>query len=203
MDAARLRSLGTAPLTDGGASAIPGVAAMWPGASVAGPAVTARVPAGDNLAIQVAVADAPAGSVVVVEVVGDAPCGYWGEVLTVAAQARGLVGAVIAGAIRDLAPTRDRGFPVFATGSSPIGPAKRGAGSVNMAVTLGGTSVYPGDWVVGDDDGVVVIASDRLDDVTSTAQAKVAREPAMFERLLAGATTIELLGLDVASITRE
>lgn len=202
LDAATLRRLGTAALCDGGAVWVPGLQSVWVGATVAGPAVTASVPAGDNLAIQSAVANAGSGSVVVVEVVGEAPGAYWGEVLTVAAQCRGIAGVVLDGPVRDVEATRRRGFPCFGTGTDPRGPTKSGGGSIGGPVRVGGIRVEPGDWVVGDDDGVVVLPGADLERIVAAASAKAGREPELIAAIESGATTIEVLDLDDSSVRR-
>jgi regulator of RNase E activity RraA len=172
------------------------------GAALAGPAATASVPAGDNLAIQSAVAEADPGSVVVVEVVGEAPGAYWGEVLTVAAQSRGIAGVVLEGPVRDVEATRRRGFPCFGTGTDPRGPTKAGGGSIGGPVRVGGVRVNPGDWVVGDDDGVVVLPGADLERIIAAATAKADREPELIAAIEAGATTLEVLDLDDSSVQR-
>jgi len=193
---------GSSALADGGATHLRGLAAIWPGASMAGRVVTASVEAGDNLAVQVAVAEAPPGSIVVVEVTpGEREAGIWGEIITVAALQRGIGGVVVDGPVRDVAPTAALGFPVFATGTCPVGPTKLG-GSVGGAVTVAGVGVSPGDWVVGDADGVVVLGSDGFDDIVAAAGAKVGREPRIIDQLRSGRTTIELLELDIGPVRR-
>lgn len=194
--------LGAAALADGGAVHVPGPGAMWVGARVAGPAVTARVDSGDNLAVQVAVAESEPGSVVVVEVTpGSGTAGIWGEVITVAAQERGIVGVVVDGPVRDLGPTTAVGFPVFATGVCPVGPTKCG-GRVGGVVRIGGVVVSPGDWIVADADGVVVLPTDELEAIVGRAAAKADREPAIIDGLRKGGTTMDLLGLDTSPVQR-
>ncbi len=114
---AALGELGAATLGESGALPMPGrIRPVWPGASVAAPAFPVTCTPGDNLAVHVAVAAAPAGAVLVVDV-GDVPDrGYWGEVLTTAAQARGLAGLVIDGCVRDVAALERLAFPVFSRG---------------------------------------------------------------------------------------
>lgn len=194
--------LGAAALADGGAVHVPGPGAMWLGARLAGPVVTALVDSGDNLAVQVAVAEAETGSVVVVAVTpGPVKAGIWGEVVTVAAQQRGIVGVVVDGPVRDLGPTTALGFPVFATGVCPVGPTKSG-GRVGGVVRLGGVAISPGDWIVADADGVVLLRGDELDGIVGRAAAKVGREPAIIDGLRKGRTTMDLLGLDTSPVQR-
>jgi 4-hydroxy-4-methyl-2-oxoglutarate aldolase len=159
-----------------------------------------RCAPGDNLAIHVAVATAPAGHALVVDV-GDVPDrGYWGEVLTTGAEARQLAGLVIDGGVRDVDALRGHGFPVFSATVALRGATKRERGSVGLPVEVAGTTVAPGDWVVGDVDGVVIVPGESLDDVLSAGQARADKEAGYFEALRGGTTTVELLGLDVGGI---
>jgi 4-hydroxy-4-methyl-2-oxoglutarate aldolase len=122
--------------------------------------------------------------------------GYWGELLAVAAQQRGINGLVIDGGCRDTAALRQRGFPVWAAGVSVHGTTKNDPGQVNTIVSVGGVTVHPGDYVIADDDGVVVIPPDQIEDVLSATKAREAKEAKILVELAAGRTTIELLGLD-------
>jgi 4-hydroxy-4-methyl-2-oxoglutarate aldolase len=196
-----LRKLGSATLGESGAQGLSSrIRAMWPGAQFAGPAFGIRCPVGDNLAVHAGVARAPRGSVLAVTVAGDVSRGYWGEVLATAAQAAGIVALVIDGPVRDLDRLAAMQFPVFARGHALPGAAKSGPGEIGGTVALGDVTVHTGDWLVGDADGIVAIAATTLTDVIAAGRAREAKELAMFERLKAGATTVELLGLDISSI---
>ena len=119
---------------------------------------------------------APAGSVLVVDV-GDVPDrGYWGEVLTTGALARGLAGLVIDGGVRDVAALERLGFPVFSEPWPSRGPPSPTRGTVGLDVTVAGAPVSVGDWVVGDVDGVVVVPGATLDDVIAAGRAREAGE---------------------------
>jgi len=196
-----LLKLGAATLGESGGHGLnTRIHAMWPGACFAGPAFAARCPVGDNLAVHAAVARAPRGSVLAVTVAGDVSRGYWGEVLATGAQAAGIVALVIDGPVRDLDRLAAMQFPVFARGHSLPGAAKSGPGEIGGTIALGDVTVHTGDWLVGDADGIVAIRPETLDDVIAAARAREAKEIGMFERLKAGATTVELLGLDISSI---
>src|SRR4051794_9089756 len=193
--------LGAATLGEaGGAAMAPRIRAAWPGAALAGPAYAVMCSLGDNLAIHAAVAAAPRGSVLCVEVEGEPELGYWGEVLTTGAESRGIAGLVIDACVRDVAALEAHGFPVFAAGIALPGAAKVGPGSVGGVATVGGVLVATGDVVVGDRDGVTVIASARLDEIIAAGRARADAEALMFEKLRSGATTVELLSLDLSSI---
>ena len=199
--AATLLALGAATLGEAGGRPMRSrVRAAWAGAALAAPAFTVRCTPADNLAVHVAVARAPAGSALVVDVGSEPERGYWGEVLTTAAQARGLVGLVIDGCVRDVEALRRHGFPVFSAGIALPGATKEGPGAVGGAAEVGDVDVHTGDWVVGDADGVTVVPADHLDQVLAAGRARAEREQALFRALGAGETTLDLLGLDSSSI---
>jgi 4-hydroxy-4-methyl-2-oxoglutarate aldolase len=196
--AADLLALGAATLGESGALRMEHrIKPAWRGAAVAGPAITARCGTADNLAIHVAVAecDVP-GAVLVVDATDPPEYGYWGEVLTTGAEARGITGLVIDGGVRDVAALEAHGFPAFSSLVALTGASKAKGGDVGKTVRVGGVSVSPGDWVVGDVDGVVVIAAAKIADVMAKGEARAANERKLFAALRDGATTVELLNLD-------
>lgn len=175
------------------------VQAAWAGAALAGPAYTVQAAGGDNLALHHAVAEAPAGSVLVVDAAG-APFGHWGEVLAVAAQVRGIVGLVIDGGVRDRAELAALGFPVFSRNDSIRGTRKDFAGVLGRAVTIGGVRVDSGDLVVGDADGVVAVPDGYVSGVLDSADERVEKERGFLEAIRAGASTLELYGFGAARV---
>lgn len=198
---AELIELGAATLGESGGIALsPRIRPMWKGAAFAGPALTVGCAAGDNLAIHAAVAAARPGVVLAVTFAGDSVRGYWGEVLTTAAAAAGVVALVIDGEVRDVAAIEQHRFPVFARGAALRGATKAGPGSLQAPVVLGDAIVRPGDWLVGDADGVVVIRQEEMAACRAAGAARQAKEVGFFTRLRSGASTVELLSLDVSSI---
>jgi len=196
-----LGRLGSATLAEAGARVLDRrIVGAWPGAALAGRCATVHCAPGDNLAVHAAVASAPAGSVLAVAVDQQREHGFWGEVLTVAAQTRGVAGLVIDACVRDTRSVRARGFPIFATGTALPGATKEGPGSVGCAVTFGDQPIETGDWIIGDDDGLVVIADGDLHAVLARGLEREAAERVLFAQLQAGATTVQLLGLDVDPI---
>jgi len=196
-----LIELGAATLAESGAVPLsPRIRPMWKGAAFAGPALTVACAAGDNLAVHAAVAVARPGDVVAFSLAGDPARGYWGEVLTTAAQAAGVAALVIDGAVRDVAAIEQHGFPVFATGIALRGAAKAGPGSLRVPIALGDAIVRPGDWLAGDADGVVAIAAGDLADCRAVGAARRAREAGFLTRLRSGASTVDLLALDTGPI---
>ncbi|HEY1653220.1 MAG TPA: hypothetical protein VGG09_15145 [Acidimicrobiales bacterium] len=200
--AATLAGLGSATLGEsGGQAAHRRLRPVWPGASIAAPAYPVGCTPGDNLAVHVAVTKAPRGSALVVDVGRVLDRGYWGEVLTTAAEAAGLVGLVLDGGVRDVGALEAHGFPVFSAGVALTGATKDKPGTVGLPVRIGGVEVAAGDWVVADVDGITIVAVGALDDVVAAGRAREAKEAGFFAALRDGATTVELLGLD-ASLVR-
>jgi 4-hydroxy-4-methyl-2-oxoglutarate aldolase len=192
-----LLELGSATLGESGARNMgPRMKQAWPGAKVAAPAVPVKCTAGDNLAIHVAVASAPAGHVLVVDVGDVNDRGYWGEVLTTGAESRGIAGLVIDGGVRDIEAIQAHGFPVFSATIALTGATKMHPGTVGAPALVGGVLVLLGDWIVGDHDGVTVVPADALDQVIAAGKARADKEVNMFEKLRSGSTTMELLSLD-------
>ena len=143
----------------------PSIRPAWPGARVCGRAATVECPPGDNLMLHIAVANARPGVIIVANVSSYMSAGAWGEILTAAAQARGVAGLVIDGAVRDIDAIRDTSFPVFSRGLAIGSCTKERPGTLDIPVQLGGATVRPGDLILGDADGLVVIEQERLDAV--------------------------------------
>jgi 4-hydroxy-4-methyl-2-oxoglutarate aldolase len=200
--AAILAGLGSATVGEsGGRAAHRRLRAAWPGAALAAPTYPVRCTPGDNLAVHVAVTRAPRGSVLCVDVGLVPDRGYWGEVLTTAAEAAGLVGLVLDGGVRDVAALEAHRFPVFSAAVALTGATKDKPGTVGVPVRVGGVLVSAGDWVVADRDGVAFVAADSLEAVLIAGRAREAKEAGFFDALRSGSTTLELLGLDAALIT--
>ncbi len=196
-------ALGAATLGEsGGRPMAPRIHAVWRGARISGRAFTAACSAADNLAIHVGVTEAPPGSVLVASVGLEPERGYWGEVLTTAAEARGITGLVIDGGVRDTAELEAHRFPVFAAMVALRGATKQEPGRIGDAALVGDVDVMTGDWIVGDSDGVTVVPRDQLDAVLAAGRARVEKERHFFEELKGGRTTVQLLGLDDAPIDR-
>lgn len=172
----------------------PAIHTVWPGASVAGPAYPLECSPGDNLSIHIAMEQAPRGSVLVVST-GGFVSGYWGEVLTVAAEAAGIVGLVIDGGVRDIAALTARRFPVFTRGICMRGTIKASAPSVGQPISFAGTPVAAGDLVVADDDGVLVIPAAHVEETLALGQVRAGKEAKMMDALREGRSTLELMGL--------
>lgn len=173
----------------------PTIQPLWRPLSLVGPAFTVQARPGDNLATHWALAVAPAGSVLVVTHEGDNSCGGWGEIASVAAMARGLRGLVTDGAVRDSASCRELGFPIFSQGVSIKGTTKAYPGAVAVPIVCGGALVRPNDYIVADEDGVVVVPRERVEDVLRRARERDQHEAEIMARLRANELTVDLLGL--------
>jgi regulator of RNase E activity RraA len=152
------------------------IAALSPAMKVAGPALTVEVRPGDNLMIHAALAIARPGDVIIVDGKADQTCALIGEIMVSQAMAIGVAGMVLDAAVRDVEALRTKGFPVFSFGFNPCGPTKRVSGRVNHPISVGGITVNPGDLVLGDADGVVVIERERVAETIELGRRKVADE---------------------------
>ena len=167
---------------------------LAPGMRLCGSARTVRCQPADNLTLHAVIALAQPGDVIVADVGECTEAGHWGEITTVAAQARGIAGLVINGGVRDVAPIRRRWFPVFARSISMKATVKETPGTINYPIICGGVLVRPGDLVLADDDGVVVVARERVEAVLEAAIAREEREAKVMHRLEAGELTLDVLG---------
>jgi RraA family protein len=162
------------------------VAALAPSMRLAGPAFTVEVRAGDNLMIHAAMALARPGDVLVVDGKGDRSCALMGSIMINACKKLGLAGVVIDAAVRDTEELRELGFPVYATGANPNGPTKFVPGRINWPISCGGVAINPGDLIVGDADGVVVVERQKAESLLNLAAKKVADEQVRLGDIAAG-----------------
>jgi len=161
--AGRIRPLNTAPLL--------------------GPAFTVKARPGDNLLLHKAIDLAAPGDIVVVDGQGDLANSLIGELMIRWSIRRGIGGFVIDGAVRDVSYLKSLSFPVYAAGVNPAGPYKEGPGEINVPVSCGGVTVHPGDILVGDEDGVVVISPADAPDILAKSRAKSADEKKTVEAI--------------------
>lgn len=133
--------------------------------TIVGPACTVKVFPGDNLMVHKSLDIAKPGDIVVVDAGGSRMNGLIGDLISTKAKHRGIAGFVIDGLVRDIDGIREVGMPVFARGITPIGPLHRGPGEINFPVSCGGIVVNPGDIIVGDANGVVVVRQDFAKDL--------------------------------------
>ena len=152
---------------------------------IAGPAFTIEVRAGDNLMIHAAMTLAKPGDVLVIDGKGDTSCALMGALMVNACKVLQLGGIVIDGAVRDTDELLELGFPVFAAGVNPNGPTKFIPGRINWPISAGGVAVCPGDLIVGDADGVVVVEREKAASLLPLAAKKVADEGKRMDDILA------------------
>ncbi len=173
-----------------------GIQALLTGAKICGPACTAVTPSGDFLPVLKALRAAERGDVLVVDNQGNPDTALWGEITSMEARLKGLAGIVLDGLVRDIAEIRELGFPVFARGTTPRVAGRGSLGEVNVAVRCGGTVAHPGDIIVGDSDGVVVVPLRKAEAVLSRAQSIVDYEEVLRAQVADGVSQVEIYNLD-------
>jgi len=173
----------------------PAIRPIQTGARIAGSAVTVSCPPGDNLMIHAAVETCRPGDILVVTTTSPSTDGMIGELLATSLRAHGVIGIVTDAGVRDAAELRAMEFPVWARAVNPQGTVKASPGSVNVPVVCGGQIVHPGDAVVADDDGVVVVPRSRCAEVLEAGRARAANEDAKRAKLAAGELGVDMYGL--------
>lgn len=149
-----------------------------------GTAFTVQVPEGDNLMFHKAMDLAQPGDVIVIDAGGDTNRAIFGGLMISYCKVRGLAGVIVDGAIRDYRELADMDFPVYAKGVTPNGPYKNGPGTIGETISFGGKVVRPGDIIIGDEDGIIIVKPEEAEELAKAAQGVVAKEAAILDNIL-------------------
>jgi 4-hydroxy-4-methyl-2-oxoglutarate aldolase len=161
---------------------------------VCGPAYTVKTMPRDNILLHRAYAYAKPGDVIVANCSGFYEAGYWGDLMSLGAKTKGINGVVIDGCVRDADDIEAMGFNVFSRGLCIRGTSNFGEGTLNEPITIGDVFINPGDFIVGDRDGVVVVPAARIEEVIEKATAREAKEENTRRQLREGKTSLEIYG---------
>jgi 4-hydroxy-4-methyl-2-oxoglutarate aldolase len=166
------------------------------GVRICGRAFPVKGKGGDNVWLHRALAKAGKGDILVADVSGVYEYGYWGDVMTTAARARGIAGLVINGCVRDKLEIIESGFPLFCRGFAIRGTGKdfEGPGFINQPLDIEGVTVNPGDLILGDDDGVICMPAARVAEVIKKSHAREKKEQETMAQLRSGKTTMQIYG---------
>ena len=168
---------------------------IYSGAHIAGTAVTVSVPTGDNWMIHVAVEQCRDGDIMVVAPTTSSTAGYFGDLLATALMSRGVRGLIIEAGCRDVAELQEMGFPVWSRCISAEGTVKETLGSVNIPIVCAGQNVNPGDVIVADDDGVVVVERLEAADVLASSKQREEKEANSRRRYAAGELSLDIYNM--------
>lgn len=168
---------------------------IYPGARAVGSALTVLAHPGDNTMLHVAAAECRPGDIIVVALSADNSDGMLGELLATSFRAHGGVGVILDAGCRDVATLKSMDFPVWSKSISARGTVKATLGSVNVPVVCAGAYIHPGDAIIADDDGVVVVRRESMDEVIEAAAQREAKESKVRDRLAAGELGLDLYGM--------
>ncbi|KIX10828.1 4-carboxy-4-hydroxy-2-oxoadipate aldolase/oxaloacetate decarboxylase [Dethiosulfatarculus sandiegensis] len=180
----------------GGVGALPiYIRPLFPWMKLCGPAFPVLSCGGDNLMAHAAAAQAGPGDILVIGTGHYLAGGLWGDILTLAAQKRGIAGLLTDGCVRDSNTINEMKFPVFSAGVFMGGTTKKNKGTMNQSIKLGGVMISPGDIIVADSDGAVVVAAEKASDVLKAALAREAEEEEKRRKIESGVSTLDLFNL--------
>lgn len=163
---------------------------------VCGPAYTVKTMPRDNVLLHRAYAYAKPGDVIIANCSGFYEAGYWGDLMSLGAKTKGVNGLVIDGCVRDADDIEAMGFPVFSRGLCILGTSNHGDGFFNEPIVIGDVLINPGDIVIGDRDGVVVVPQNRIAEAIEKSIAREAKEENVRKQLREGKTSLQIYGWD-------
>jgi 4-hydroxy-4-methyl-2-oxoglutarate aldolase len=174
----------------------PAIHNMVPGTRLAGPAFTVLARSGSIITVHKALLEAPPGCVLVVggETGQSANGALFGKLMATQARLRGILGIVVDGPLRDVVDLREMAFPAFARGATPHVGLNRVVGQTQVPVPCGGILVNPGDYILGDDDGLAIIPAGMAESIVSMAEDKLQKEAAIIARMQAGERLTDIIG---------
>jgi len=163
---------------------------------VCGPAYTVKTMPRDNVLLHRAYAYAKPGDVIIANCSGFYEAGYWGDLMSLGAKTQGINGLVIDGCVRDADDIEAMGFPVFSRGLCILGTSNHGDGFLNEPIVIGDVRINPGDIIVGDRDGVVIVPQNRIAEAIEKSIAREAKEENVRKQLREGKTSLQIYGWD-------
>lgn len=164
--------------------------AYSPMAPLCGTAFTVKARPGDNLLATKAIHMAQPGDIIVISGQFDTTLSVWGGVMSSMAKKNGIGGVVTDGLVRDVAECRETGLPIYSIGLTPVGPTKNGTGQINTPISCGGVIINPGDIVVGDEDGVVIVRKEEASAVLDRTHERMNLEQQWFDQIERGETIL-------------
>jgi len=174
----------------------PKIKPIFRGMKLCGPAFTVQTAPGDNLMLHKALEKAQEGDIIVATVGDEYEYGYWGDLMSVQAKAKKLGGLAIDGCVRDSEEIIEMGFPIFSRGLAIRGTVKASLGLINYPINFGGNGINPGDLILGDDDGIVVVKFQDCKEVLAKSKERIQKEEVKAKALMNGVTSVKYNNLD-------
>ena len=174
----------------------PKIKPIFRGMKLCGPAFTVQTVPGDNLMLHKALEKAQEGDIIVATVGDEYEYGYWGDLMATQAKVKKLGGLAIDGCVRDSEEIIEMGFPIFSRGLAIRGTVKASLGLINYPINFGGTVINPGDLILGDDDGMVIVRYEDCKEVLAKSKERVQKEEVKAKALMNGVTSVKYNNLD-------